>query len=253
MKYLSRVFVVAVAALSTPVAVSASTLEVLDTSSMSLTVSTLPPLTVPSNPASIVVSSGAGTFTEPAGVFGPASTQLPRTLFTGVSLISGLTISGFGNGTQVCDGTAPALNCVGGLSGGALVNVLQLFNLTIPLSVVGSPGASVQVDAGGIIITVVGQNWTAGQAAVTGVTVDTPGGGETIGTVFQTGADDRTAGHGGQLVLVSGFRAITNVAGTLPGFVTQTLNFAPEPGRLLAFAAAASALGFLVHARRSKK
>ena len=252
MKYLSRVLVVAIAALSTPIAVNASTLAVDPSSSMSLTVSTLPPLTVPSNPASIVVSSGAGTFTEPIGVFGPATTQLPRTLFTGVSLISGLTISGFGNGTQVCDGTTPALNCVGGLSGNTLVNVLQLFNLTIPLSVLGSPGATVKVDAGGIIITVVGQNWTAGQAAVTGVTVDTPGGGSVITTVFETGADNRTAG-GGSLVLVSGFKAITNVAGTLPGFVTQTLNFAPEPGRLLAFVAAASALGFLVRARRSKK
>lgn len=246
MKNLSRVLAAVLIAAWVPAVASADTLD-LDPSTFGLSIGALPPVTLPNNPTSIVVSSGGGTFTEPAGVFGPADVPLPASLFTGVSLISGLTLVGFGNGTVVCDGFDPALACTGGLAGTTLVNVLQLFNLSIPLSVVGSPGATVKVDAGGIIITVTGQKWTAGPTSVVGT------GDNQTGVALSNGEDNRTAGHGGELVLVTGFRAVTNVAGTLPGFAVQTLNFAPEPTSLLLAAAAAGAVGFLVHARRRRK
>jgi hypothetical protein len=105
----------------------------------------------------------------------------------------------------------------------------------------------VKVDAGGIIITVTGQKWTAGPTSVTGT------GDLGTGVALSNGEDNRTAGHAGNLVLVTGFRAVTNVAGTLPGFAVQTLNFAPEPTSLLLSAAAAGGLGLLVHARRRRR
>lgn len=239
----SRLLVGALILLVAPSVASASTVEI-GPSTFSLRISTLPPVTLPSNPATIVVSSGAGTFTEPAGVFGPTTVGLPVSLFTGVSLISGLTLAGIGNATVVCDSTVPNLNCAGGLAGTTLVNVLQLFNLSIPLSVVGSPGASVRVDAGGIIITVIGQKWTAGPTSVTGVTG---------GPALSNGVDERTPAHGGRLVLVSGFKAVTNVAGSLPGFAVQTLQLAPEPVEVLLLAVGLTGLGLYAGARRLRR
>jgi hypothetical protein len=251
MKHLSRVLAAAIVAISLPSAGIADVIDV-EASTLSLSIGTLPPIEVPSNPSqSIAVSSGSGTFTEPPGIFGPTTVQLPRALFTGVSLISGLTIVGLANGTQPCTQFDPALACTGGLAGTTLVNVLNLFDLSIPLSVVGSPGATVMAGTGGITITVTGQKWTAGVASVTGVTVDP--GTQPTGTAFLTGTDARTAMHGGQLVLVSGFRSITNVGLTLPGFAVQTLNFAPEPTRVLLSAAAMGALGLLVRARSRRR
>jgi hypothetical protein len=55
----------------------------------------------------------------------------------------------------------------------------------------------------------------------------TPGGGSTLGTAFITGTDQRTPGHGGSLVLVSGAKVITNVAGNFPVFAIQELDFVP--------------------------
>lgn len=238
MKKLSGFLAAALLVISVP----AQALD-LEPSSFSLSIGALPPVVIPNNNASIAVTSGGGTFTEPIGVFGPTTVGIPKSLFTGVSLISGLTLAGIGNGTVVCSSTVPNLNCTGGLAGTTLVNVLQLFNLSIPLSVVGDPGASVRVDAGGIIITVVGQKWTAGPTSVTGVT----------GLALSNGEDNRKADHSGNLVLVTGFKAITNVAGSLPGFAVQTLNFMPEPARLLSAAAAAGAIVALVRMRRRRK
>jgi PEP-CTERM motif len=129
------------------------------------------------------------------------------------------------------------------------VNVLQLLNLSIPLGVVGQAGGSVQAAAGSIIITVLGQGWTTGTAAVGAITTTTPGT-NVVHTVTQMGSDSRTASHGGQLTLVSGFQAITNVAGTLPGFATQILRFAggaatPEPGTLLLLGTGVAGLALL--------
>ena len=183
------------------------------------------------------------------GIFGPATIPIPASLFTGVGQISGLTLGGFGNGSKFFNanlGTA-----TGGLAGSAFVNILQLFNLTIPLSVVGQAGASTIANAMGITITVIGQGWTTGTATVTGVTATTPST-AVINTVFATGSDNRTAGHAGTVTLVTGFQAITNVAGTLPGFAIQSLTFVPEPGTLLLLGSAVAGLAILGRRRMRK-
>ncbi|MEN8185086.1 MAG: PEP-CTERM sorting domain-containing protein, partial [Myxococcota bacterium] len=129
-------------------------------------------------------------------------------------------------------GTGP-LSCTGGLVGTTLVNILQLFNLQIPLAVVGdASNLSTIAVSGGIAITVKGQGWTAGVASVTGITATAPGT-TVINTVTSAGSDNRGTNHGGTLKLVSGFQSITNVAGNLPGFAVQSFTFAPEPVELL--------------------
>jgi hypothetical protein len=218
----------------------------LTSGTLSIGIGALPPIALPFvGSVPILVSSGNGSFTEPANVFGPANIPLPRQLFTGTPQISGLTLAGFANGTKVFNGTNGT--AVGGLNGKAIVNVLQLLNLSIPLNVVGNPGATVQAGVGAIIITVVAQGWTTGTAVVTGLPSPTP-------TATAQGTDARTPGHGGTIVLVSGFQAITNVAGTLPGFATQVLNFAgaPEPGTLLLLGSGVAGLAILGRRRMRK-
>lgn len=211
-------------------------------SSLSVALGALPAIVLGGNDTQIFVSSGSGGFTEPAGAFGPSTIPLPKSLFTGVPLISGLTLAGFGNGTKIVNGALGT--ATGGLAGSALVNVLQLLNLSIPLSVVGQAGATTMKASGGIAITVIGQGWTTGVASVTGVTTGTPATGNT-NTAVLSGSDNRTPGHGGTITLVSGFQAITNVAGTLPGFAIQALSFVPEPGTLLLLGSGVAGLAVL--------
>jgi hypothetical protein len=192
----------------------------------------LPEVVLPSGGSTpILVSSGSGGFTEPANVFGPTTFSLPASLFTGIPQISGLTLTDFGNGTKVVNGVAGT--ATGGLAGYAIITILQSLNLSIPLSVVGSPGGVAQAGAGGIQVTVVGQGWTTGVVMHTGVTTTTPGT-NVLNTATVQGSDSRTAGHAGSITLVSGFQALTNTAGAFPGFAIQSLTFAtPEAGTFL--------------------
>jgi hypothetical protein len=278
-------------------------------SSLGISIGALPPLFIEQSPDPfpILVSSGTGGFTEVQGLFGPATIQVGKALFTGVASISGLTLTGFGNSTKVMavgDGLpATAGKTIkkvqdqpdatlgvrdfggnGALSGNSLVNVLQLFNLAIPLNAVGLASGFVTAAGGAIKITVTGTNWTTGVVQIneitTGVTVPvltpngeqmlttvltpTPNGGSTpvltpngevdltpvsetiqINTVTVSGFDNRAVAplvtpNGdvisalqGQMQLISPFHVITNVAGNLPGFAIQVLNFMPEAGTVV--------------------
>jgi hypothetical protein len=207
----------------------------------------LPPAAlVASESVSVTVSSGSGSFTEPASVFGPETFAV--SLLTGVPLISAYTLFGLANGAQSFDGAAGT--ATGGLAGTAHLNIQQLFDLVIPLSPVGRPGASARATIGAVHVTVIGQGWTTGVASVTGITRTTPSG-MVVHTATLEGSEGRTPAHEGSLVLVSGFQVLSNAAATIPGFAVQTLSFIPEPGSLLQIAAAALALAGL--ARRTAK
>jgi hypothetical protein len=75
------------------------------------------------------------------------------------------------------------MGVIGGL---ALVNILNLFNLTIPLGLSGS--AVIQAAGGGDVVTVTpaAGGWTAGSVAVTGLAVST-----TLGGFVNTGPQAR--------------------------------------------------------------
>jgi hypothetical protein len=215
----------------------------------------LPPIGFPNNSNPVLsVSSGAGSFTEPASVF-TGSVMLPTGLFTGVALINGLTIANLANGQKfiapgaVGGGQATGLDRVGGnlggsgpLAGSALINVGFLFNLTVPLNVIGDTGATTFAGVpGGIEITVLGTGWTTGNITVTGITTGAPA----TNTVVNVGFDNRgaTPQGGGVVQLISSFKAITNAAGNLPGLATQTLTFVPEPGTILLLLSGVATLG----------
>ena len=246
-------FAASVAVLAVTGPAGAATLF-LAQSSLGLSIGALPPILVSAdtfpNPILIQVSSGTGGFTEPAGVFGPATVAAPKALFTGVPQISGLTLTNFGNNTKVVFAggglpmtTGKPFNGGGGfggpgpLSGSALVNVLQLFNLTIPLDAVGATSGFFTAQGAGIRITLTATNWTTGVVQISKVTtgVPTPNGGSVNGnTVTVAGFDNRTPGHQGSMLLISPFHVLTNVAGNLPGLAMQVLNFSvPEAGTLL--------------------
>jgi hypothetical protein len=256
-------------ALGSPSPAGASLLALETTSTMTVRIGfELPLVTFPinSSTATILVSSGVGAFTEPAGLF-TGSPALPTALFTGIALINGLTLAVSNGPKQIApfaSGPPERLTDVirfggglggpGPLAGTAFVNVLGLFNLVIPLGVVGQTGATTTVTAGSLFVTVVGTGWTTAPVYITGVGVPNAGGFFTTGTVTAVGADNRTPGHQGTLVLVSAFKIFNN-ATRLPvdGIVTQTLSFrdAPEPATL--GLAAFSAVCLVLHGLRRSR
>jgi hypothetical protein len=225
---------------------------------LGITIGALPPVTIAQAPASvaIAVSTGGGSFIEPAGIFA-ATVTLPTQLFTGVSLISSLNITAT-NGTGTFTAIGGPLGGFGGvkpLLGTAVVGVLGgLINLGIPLAIVGAGGV-IQGGAATLLVTVTGHIWTTGVASVTGVAVALTTAGTTTGfvnTASLAGYDNRSAGHQGTLLLVTPFRVLTNAAGNLPGFATQLLNFVPEPGTLLLIGSGIAGLA-IVGRRKMRK
>jgi hypothetical protein len=255
MRHASRLLLAAALVVATSAPAGAASLSLVG-STLGLSIGALPPLSVDQDPdpAVIQVSSAGGGFTEPAGLFLEPIIQVPKQLFTGVPLISGLTITNLGNATKVMTpgGGLPmtagkpirgggGFGGPGALSGNTLVNVLLLFNLTIPINVVGATSGFVTAGGGGILITVRGTNWTTGAAKVTQITTGEPA----ENTVTISGFDNRTAGHAGDITLVAPFHVTTNVAGNLAGFAIQTLHFAPEPGAVLLLGAALGSVAVL--------
>jgi hypothetical protein len=236
----------------------------LDGSSLTFKVGSLQVLTFfQDSPVLVPVSSGDGGFTEPAGIF-TGTEMLPTSLCPGVCLTSGFTIAQLSNSAKtIGPGAAGSGHTVGivrpgggmggpgPLQGDAIINVLGLFNLVVPLEVVGSTGADAMVVAGTLMVSAFGTGWTTGPVTITGVTTQvsltTFGGGEVVNTVTfgALGYDNRTPLHNGVIALVSPFKVVTNAAGNLPAFALQTLVFSggvPEPGTLVLLGTAFAAL-----------
>ena len=240
--------------------------------------------------AGVATSDGlGGGFTLPSGIFSGVATFSP-TLFTGVSFISGLTVTAMGNdaGSFAPSFTPPLLHTtvtfmfnkatymtpgislvgggVGGpmgINGAALVTILGgLATLNIPLSNVGG-GSKVRVVNGAVVIVAAASQWTTGTGVMRSVTTTsthTPGSTSTplFGTVTVMGYDHRTAGGQGAVRLVVPVKAVVGLGSAadpafrLPVITSLTVNFVPEPGTGLLLAAGLLALAWHGSLRRGR-
>jgi hypothetical protein len=257
--------------------------------SLGVGIGALPPIVIPSAPPNILiaVSSGAGSFSDPAGMFS-AFVALPTPLFTGVPLITSLNVTA-ANNTGTFTATGGIAGGFGGpepLNGFARIGVLGLFTVPVPLGNVGG-GGSLALVVASLSVTVIGNIFTTGPAVVTGVTTTlthlagttncapaTCGAGTTTAmsptftvqgislgggklfanTITVTGFDNRTPGHQGSILLVSPIQIFTNAAGNLPGFVQKAFTFTavPEPGTLLLLGSGVAGLAILGRRRMRK-
>src|SRR3990172_8723674 len=256
MRQLSRLFLAAALALGGSGQAGAASLT-LTGGSLGISIGALPPISFPCTVCPLVLTVSnpgvGGGFTEPANVF-TGSLMLPTSLFTGVALINGLTIGNLANSEKVIAANGPAgarsdrvvrpgggLGGFGPLVGSAFVNVLGLFNLAVPLDVVGDTGASVAVVAGTLAVSVNATGWSTNKITVDRVTTGEPA----ANTVVNAGYDNRNISGNGVVQLISSFHVTTNAAGNLPGLAIQTLTFAPEPGQILLVGGALGTLALL--------
>jgi hypothetical protein len=246
-----------------------ATLLTLTGSTLTVSLSTIGEATVPQNvPAlPVLVSSGGGSFTEPAGLF-TGTVVVPKG--TGAPpIVSGFTLVVSNWTKQIAQGAEAGstyfgihragggLGGPGRLTGTAIVNILGLFNLHVPLFPVGNTDQYVTSSGPppSSVLTVIGTGWTTGDVTITGLSTQTPSGAPANTVTFGAlGFDHRTAGHRGVVQLVSPFKVVSGITGNLSGFALQTLSFSgvPEPGALALLVTAAAALGLrgLVLSRR---
>jgi hypothetical protein len=268
MRRLSRLLLAAALVLGGSGQAGAASLT-LTGGSLGISIGALPPINFPCTACPLVLDVSnpgvGGGFTEPANVF-VGSLMLPTSLFTGVPLINGLTIGNLANGPKTiapgepagprvaCPAAEPCgrvLRAGGGLGGfgplvgSAFVNVLGLFNLAVPLDVVGNTGAATAVVAGTLAVSVNATGWTTGNITVDRVTTGEPA----DNTVVNVGYDNRNPSGNGVVQLISAFHVTTNAAGNLPGLAIQTLTFAPEPGQILLVGGALGTLALLARRR----
>lgn len=209
---------------------------------LDLSIGALPPISLTQNtdPDTVSISTVDGSFTLAASVFGPQTIVIPTELFTGVPQISGLTIGNLANGNMpMAPGGGPngGFGGVGPLQGDTYVNILQLFNLTIPLSGVGAATDTVMAGSAGIVITVTAGPWGTSQQTITGTT-------GTAMSAMLTGSDNRVAPfQAGAVSLVSAFKSTVSTGQVLPGAAIVSFNV-PEPANLLMALVGGSVLAF---------
>jgi hypothetical protein len=220
----------------------------LESGSLTIAIGALPGVVAAMNPAVLENVDVAldGSFSLPANVFVTTSV-VEKNLFTGVPLISSLTVQAAnkignfspGGAAAFNDGVIMNGNGFGGpmgVSGKSIVGVLGILTLNVPFDPVGI-GGTIMAAKANLKITVTGGQWTTGQVKVSGVTVmiTTPMGAtdETIGTTTFTGSRSTTPGGAVNLALISPTRVLTNAGTLIPVLTTLRLKVVPEPGTLL--------------------
>ncbi len=156
----------------------------------------------------LAVASAGGNFVLPAGTF-IGTEALATGLFTGVALVIRATVGNLSNAAALFaagggpidpggpfDGAGGGFGGYGALDGTLFINVLNLFNLSVPLDPVGAGGMAQAPPAGTLLVTVFGTGWTTGTVAVTGISTETVGG-AIVNTVTFAGYDNRTPAHRG--------------------------------------------------------
>jgi hypothetical protein len=229
----------------------------------------LPPLSAGDNGTGATTAAGP-ILTETPALFGPVDIDIPDSLFTGVPQISDLRISQLGKPTSAATLSAGAgenggFGGVAALAGNTTICVFScvFIQVVIPLSVNGAAG-TFNGTALGQPLTVLGGLWTTGAAQITGVNTELQSGaggiicapvtcpttvlntgtgnGVFVGTVTLTGTNGLSAGGGGTITLVTP-TLTKSLAGNLPLFAIQSLEFVPEPAELLMLGAGAIVFG----------